>query len=271
MQDDSINQLKAQRDHLTIWLQRNKDAQSIVPVVQKMIDDLNWQIDALSNRPEEAEDVYLEFRPETIARLTGVIPPMPAYDGDQATSFYAATTSGSATVFGFVSRVGDIATPGAQAYSSKYLRSFQELRSSQDRPAEARELLVKLNKPNLLDRFDRAVNTYSSLKAGVAKRTAAASEMRTLIDGLQGILFERATEHQGENMNWEIMSRKLAKGTPGEREEQELLRQKAVRGSIISRLSDVLKDHLAGSATNMDNIWSEVLDHIYVVLSLVKE
>jgi hypothetical protein len=66
------------------------------------------------------------------------------------------------------------------------------------------------------------------------------------------------------------MSRKLSKGLPGGSEEQELLKQKIVRGSLISRLSDVLKDHMTGSVTNLDNIWFEVLDHIYVVLSLVK-
>ncbi len=270
MQDDPINQLKAQKDYLLAWLQRNKDAQGIVPTVQKMIDDLNWQIDALSSRPEESGEIYLEFKPQSIDKLMGVVPPMPAYDANQVSGLYAMTTSGSTGVFGFVSRVGDIATPTAQDYSTKYVRSYQEMRSSQDRPAEVRELLVRLNNPNLLARFDRAVNAYSNFRSGLAERTAAAGEMRTLIDGLQGILLEKARQHQGENMNWEIMSRRLSKGTPGGSEEQELLRQKILRGSLISRLSDVLKDHWAGSVTNLNNIWSEVLDHIYIVLTLVK-
>jgi len=270
MKDDSIDQLKVQRDYLLTWLQRNKDAQAIVPTVQKTIDDLNWQIDALSNRPDEAEEMYLELKPQSIDRLTGVIPPMSVYDVNQASGFYAMTTSGSTGVFSFVSRVGDIVTPTAQGYSNKYVRSYQEMRSSQNRPTEVRELLQRLNNPNLLARFDRAVNTYSSFRAGLAERTATAGEMRTLIDGLQGVLLEKATHHQGENMNWDIMSRKLSKGLPGGSEEQELLKQKIVRGSLISRLSDVLKDHMTGSVTNLDNIWFEVLDHIYVVLSLVK-
>ena len=207
MQDDSIKQLQAQRDYLLTWLQRNKDAQTIVPTIQKMIDDLNWQIDALSNRPEESEEIYLEFKPESIERLTGMIPPMPLYDANQTSSFYAVTTSGSTGVFSFVSRVGDIPTLPTHTYSDKYVRSFQEMRSSQNRPSEVHELLIKLNNPNLLDRFDRAVHTYSNLRAGLAERTAAAVDMRTLIDGLQGVLFERSKQLEGENMMWEIMCR----------------------------------------------------------------
>ena len=48
------------------------------------------------------------------------------------------------------------------------------------------------------------------------------------------------------------------------------LRQKDVRGSLISRLSTVLKDREGGSLTNLDDLWIQVLDHIYVVLELVK-
>jgi hypothetical protein len=42
-----------------------------------------------------------------------------------------------------------------------------------------------------------------------------------------------------------------------------------VRTSLISRLSDIAKDREGGSLTNLDNLWTQISDHIYIVLSLI--
>ena len=103
-------------------------------------------------------------------------------------------------------------------------------------------------------------------KAGTTPKTSTAVEIRTLIDGVKGDLFNLARKWQKENMSWEEMVERLARG---EIEKQELLDQKKVHSSLISRLSDVLKDREGGSITNIENIWIQVLDHLYVLLNLI--
>jgi hypothetical protein len=50
------------------------------------------------------------------------------------------------------------------------------------------------------------------MKSGVGERTAAALEIRTLLDEIQGFLFEKARKQEKETITWNEMSKRLAKG-----------------------------------------------------------
>jgi hypothetical protein len=45
--------------------------------------------------------------------------------------------------------------------------------------------------------------------------------------------------------------------------------QKRVKGPLFSRLAEVLKDREGGSLTNLDTIWTEVIDFLFTVLGLI--
>jgi hypothetical protein len=62
----------------------------------------------------------------------------------------------------------------------------------------------------------------------------------------------------------------LTKGVINGPEYQELLAQETYRATLFSRLSDVLKDREAMSKNNIDNLWTQVLDHIHTILGLLK-
>ena len=70
-------------------------------------------------------------------------------------------------------------------------------------------------------------------------------------------------------MTWEKMSLRLATGEEGGVAHKELERQRSKRSTLYTRLSDIGKDREGGSVTNLDDIWVEVLDHLYVVLGLI--
>ena len=89
------------------------------------------------------------------------------------------------------------------------------------------------------------------------------------MDGMQGDLFEKARGWPEENVTWDEMAKRLSKGQPGGTEYQELIDQGKTRASLISRLSDIAKDREQGSLTNPDNVWTQILDHMYTVLGLV--
>jgi hypothetical protein len=94
--------------------------------------------------------------------------------------------------------------------------------------------------------------------------------MRNLLGGVEGDLFQLARSKDKENMTWELMIERLAKGVPKGHEYRELISQIAFRSTLVSRLSDVLKDREAGSENDIGHLWTQVLDHIHTILGLLK-
>ena len=140
---------------------------------------------------------------------------------------------------------------------------------AQDRPQQVRSLLSKINTPNIFKRFDSAYELYQGFRGGAVNRTAAANEMRNLLWGLKGDLWTKAKKWHNENMSWNTMSARLAINGGQGREHMILDAQERKHTSLLARLADVLKDRESGSITDLNSIWTEVLDHLYTVLGLL--
>ena len=65
------------------------------------------------------------------------------------------------------------------------------------------------------------------------------------------------------------MSPRLAIGGGGGYQHISLENQGRVRSRLLSRLADVLKDREVGSVTNLDTIWTQILDHLFTILRLI--
>lgn len=272
MTSEEIKKLKEKKEYLERWLSQVKKVQETVPDVQKNLEVTRWEIDVLTNQPDEASEIPLTGLTSVLEEESNYwISALPMIDSnsDLVTSAGSISASGTANLYDYVTRVGDIGTPEAVSYSQKYLRLYHELQTTQDRPQIVRNFLEQLNNPQTIERFDRASNTYLATKAGTEQRTTAALEMRNLLDGVKGDLFKMARKHPQDNMTWEKMAERLAKGGSTGTEYQELIRQQENRSALISRLSDILKDREGGSATNLDNVWIQVINHIYTVLGLI--
>jgi len=270
MKKDDIEKLKAKRKYLSDWLERNRKAQEVVPYVHMNLELTEWEIQSLSDLPDEADEIPMPGLSAQISRdykyLTSALPMMPEYKVSSVYNSTAVTTSGSATVYEAISRVSDIDTPVAKNYSQLHLEKYHQLQEAQSRANDVRNLISNFGNQQTLERFDKADKSYSLFKAGTLPRTSAAAEMRTLLDGIKGDLFAKARRWPKENMTWKKMAERLTKS---DIEKDELIAQKKKRASLISRLSDVLKERESGSVTNLEYIWTQVLDHIFVVLNLV--
>ena len=268
-----VQQGKATRDHLKEWLKRHKNAQAALPYVQQNLDRIEWELEALNNRPDEAAEIPLADIETKLVRdhdhLTKALPMMPDYDLSTIVGSTTIATSGSSGVYEYVTKVGDLGTPDTLAYFERYTLTYDELQDAQERPQAVRALIEKLDNSSTLERFDKASNAYFAAKSGTGERTATASEMRTLLDGVQGDLFKKARRWPKENMPWDKMTERLTKGEPGGVEQKELVNQGKTRSKILSRLSDILKDREGSSSTNLNNLWTQLIDHLYVVLGLI--
>jgi hypothetical protein len=268
---EEVANLKIKLAYLLDWMSGLRDANKIVPEVQKQIDLVQWQIEVLENTPSEAEEI--PFNPPSAEKsylLTkSVLPTIPKYQSESIVNLTAGTVSGSTDYYNYTSQVGDLGTPKAFEFSKKYTVLYQNIQQEQDRQNSVKQMIEKLGNTNTVERYDRAVNAYSRYKSEVGERASAAMAIRTLLDGVQGVLFEKARNQPKENMTWGKMGSRLAKIVPDSEKYQEFILQHEVRSKLFSRLSDIGKDRESGAATNLEFVWTQVLDHLYITLSLL--
>ena len=108
------------------------------------------------------------------------------------------------------------------------------------------------------------------MKSGISKRTAVASELRNLLYGIQGELFDLARDSQGERMSWEIMSDRLVKSGVESTEHVVIKQEGLIYDELVGVLSTIAKDREGGNPRNLDDVCTKMLDHIHAVLSLIK-
>ena len=270
---EDIKKLEERSEHLENWLESLRKNQEVVPFVQEIKEQTEWQIRVLQNRPSEASEIPYKGRHDELERENNffyeVFPVLKTSEYISASSATAITSSGTIDVYDYANRIRDLGTQDAIDYGDTIIGEYHKIQESQGRLIEVRSLLDKFGSPNLLERYDRAYNAYMAYESNTGEKTAAANDMRNLLYGLRGELMERARNKPRENMTWEIMSQRLAIGGDGSQQCINLINQKETISSLNQRLSDVLKDRERGSITDLNTIWTELLDHIYTVLRLI--
>jgi hypothetical protein len=272
--EKDIHQYEERKEHLENALDSRLRAQDDIPHIQEELDVTNWQLRALENRPPESSEIPYKSRSDDIEKENQfLIDSYPILDVKGDSTLYASTgsvtASGSPSVYIFVNRVRDLGTPEAIKYGNTYIQEYNQLQLAQGRPERVRMLLEKLNSPNTLERFDRALLGYKKYRSEPKEKIATANHMRNLLYGLQGDLWEHARHSPRETMNWNTMASRLAINGNRGQEYITLASQEAVQSTLISRLSEVLKDREGGSLTDLDSIWVEIQDFIFTVFGLI--
>ena len=267
--EEELDYLHNKLDHTNEWLDRFAQAREAIPEVWIIRDTLRWQYDALNNAPAEAPSsdapVFVASFEEDWQSFTKALPMLPAVDPGLIADTTAASVGSTTVSYDYVLQLGRIDNPVVKAYSQEYVSRYQALQQAKERETRVRTFLED---PRILERFERARNAYYAAKTNTGEITSAALELRTFIDGIQKILFDRARNKPKENMTWEKMSARLTEAAPAKISENELLRQKQVRTSMIQRLSEIAKDRTRTTPSELDALWTELLDHTFVVLGL---
>lgn len=272
MSDDPLQNRISKREYLKTFLDKLSKAQEISPQIYKELDITNWEIDMLSNRPDEAAEIpdkeMREHFSIEMQYLHQALPMIPDYDARMISSSDGISTAGTAISYGYAAHVGDIRTPKAFEFSGHFTAQYQEIQKKYDRPKEIRNLLLRLPSRDNLTRFDSAKVSYIQYKAGIGKKTSAANEMRNFVNGLKGDLFQLVFK-ENENKSWHEMTKRLSKDDPSGYVFREILNQEKPHSDLLSGLADILKDREGGSLTDLDHIWTKILDHTYILLKLI--
>jgi len=252
------------RNYLQAWQERLKKANEVVPAVQEAIEEFDWQIETLNQRPPESHAIATSQIDEqadiAYERITGILPQMPQYDPSIGIQINSIAAAGGTVSFLYIQQVNDMGTPGALDYAKNAFTSYRVLQVSHSRPDRVRNLIVK-KFPTVVSKFDSAKTTYLRCSAGIVPEHNSALEMRTVLDAIKGELFERARSLPKEKMTWEKMSERLVSDL---NRRATLLKQKDIRRTLYDDLSNVLKQR---EVRSIDILWMQTLDHLLVVLT----
>jgi len=267
-----IEIINAKKEYLDELKDRVNSILEVFPLIDKVEDVTNWEQQAFSNLPEEAEEIPTNDLVENLQieydHLVSAFPLPPKYDPSFRGGTIAMTTSGSTIAYEFVGRVGDIGTPDATKYANLFIASFETLQLNQNREEEVRSFIQKFKNAGLSSRYENCIESISQYHLIIkGKKEPVANFIRNLLNGVSGQLFEIARKSPKENMTWEEMAKRLANSPIAV---NIIIRQEKEQSNLLSRTADVLKDRDAGSITNIDNIWVQVLGHLYILANSLK-
>ena len=265
-----MNDPKAARDYLTNWLANFQKASEAVPFVQKAKDTFDWQCEAISQQPKGTESLVL-YNPSSgfamsYGDIPNILPMIPNIDPKAITHVNTIAASGASGTFEQILKIGEIQGEVNYVYYREQSTRYQALQRSQDRINEVQSLVQRHCSANILGQYKRAVTGYYNVKSGSSDASAAALEMRTLLDNIKGELFERARTVPRENMTWDVMVQRVYSGAATTPRHTELLDQGIKRSDLINYLSTVAKRRGGGQPYNFEDLWAMVLDHIYILL-----
>jgi len=262
-----IEIINAKKEHISNIKNKIDNLKMIIPYINKIEAITNWELEAFSNLPKESDEIPTNDLVENLEieydHLLLSLPLQPDYDPTLLGGTISSTTSSSSVAFEYVARVGDLGTPDAVNYSSAYKISYGELQTSQNRVEEVRSFISKFNTPSLSTRFENCLESILQFHiTTMEKRETPANFIRNLINGVKGQLFEIARKVLRENMTWVEMSKRLANSPISE---SVLVHQEIRFTKLLCHTTDVLKDRDLGSQTNIDDIWTQTLDLLYIL------
>lgn len=265
---DELAKLRERRKHLLEWKSRYKSAQQMLPYLDRQLELTELSIQALTDLPEEAQDIpHQDLAPlldQENDRIKFTFGLMPQYDPEDAKNSTNLLVSGStASISVIVSRTLQVGTEAAQTFAYDYSNRLQAIQASQSREATIRDLLNRLPHDAPLKSLDAAQAAFAGWRSQTVEASAAASELRNLIYKLKGELFDLARNQPGENMTWERMAHRLAKGN---QEKEALLRQEKLQLLILPDLSHMAKARTAPLPKKLEYLWSQTLDHVFSIL-----
>ena len=262
---------KARIDYLRTWLERHRSANDIAPSVREALDEAEWEFGVIRDRPSDAANLSTTqldaYSGMALRRVTDSLPMLPIYDASAGLRINSISTSSSSAAFAYVHEVGMIGTPTAIEYSLAKADQYRALQESHQRRLRVRALIQELI-PRAAPRFDAACRAVDQSRIGIAAKSAAASELRNLIDGVQGELMDLARTSPREQLNWEIMSKRLVPASSDMH--GVLLEQGRLRSTLYGDLSHATKLREGERAQPIEDLLARALDHAFTVLAAFK-
>lgn len=274
--NDKAKQLSTEkRKYIEGWLDGARVIVEIAPKVKEIYDTVKWEEDAIHSAPETLSDDLNSSLGGPLERslenIQIALPPIPDFDPEVTIAGTASTVTASGSiVYGQIKRAEGIPDPAIQSWSKGWTQRYEALQESQSKHDEVRKLLLKLG-PEQASEFDEAIESYRLATQGLKSRSDAANDMRNVLNHYKGELRAKATPrsiHPREH--WPTIAKKLSVGGVDSVAYHEILAQEDRWKSLTKRLSDIVHENPSSSNLSLTALYTEFLDHLYIVLSGVQ-
>jgi hypothetical protein len=261
------DKLKQIEDWFSEFLDDVRERNKLVPEITYARDRVRWARTALDSAPDTAGCVSMSPVEEeatfALMQLDTLLPLSPRIDFDQAAlGISSIVSSTSSHVVEYVGDVGRLDSPAAHMYETQQMEYYRELQ----RPGRVRDLINRVM-PMALSRFDAADQACALAGIASMEDTAAAADLRTLLEGVQGELFDLMRRPK-EHMTWPTSIERLVTAASTDTwAHTQLVREQGIHERLRDELSNVLKRRREGE---LAVLWARVLAHLEAVLSAVE-
>lgn len=261
----------AKRVYLADWLDQAKSVQGAVPKVQQQLDLAKWEEEALSDVPSQAANIVpsdvTSSLAEDLETLRQALPEIPQINLVALDVSVATTSTTSTRIYQLADNARHSDDPQICGWGSRYSEKYEILQNQLGREQQVRSLLHNLN-PNLALEFDDAVSEYRAVLAGTTSQPKAGIALRNVIEHYKGEVMNLARQHPKEQkISWEQLSNRLVGNVVVAR--QRFQQQGKKWSDLQQRLSKLAKGHIQLDQSELYSVFTEFIDHLYIVLSLI--
>ena len=255
------------------WLERAKDVHQAVPFIQDAYDQTKWQYDVLASLPTEARDqigdFYLGKLNDSYKYMVDNLPALPPLQMSNVASLSAVTTADSTGTFQIITRVSSFESVQTHDWAVAKASEFRELQGRQNRINSIMSQLSVLDADRAQE-FEKSVEAYKRAVSSTTDLTDAAIKIRNVLEHVKGELFEKAIRRPKEQkIRWPDMAARLAKGGDAGIECRNLKNEENTHKSLHDRLSRIAKNLDKITPEDLNNIFTEFVNHLFTVLNLI--
>jgi len=274
MDPDNLEELQKRREYLMQWQENHSAAKDVAPIIKEQLDYANWAMDSLKEMPtmsgEKGQPDFVNRLEAENAYMRDAIPMIPQYNMVDAYGATAVNTSGYSGMYQYIAGAQDYGKVQVVDWSKTYTNRYREIQETHGKKDRVRSLITQLEDGQLNVRFDDAYKNFVLSQSDEKECIAAANSIRNLLYGIRGKLWERVPHQKNEKFKWEKMVTSLVdQGLLNLQQQQTLNDEQATYDYIISELSPMAKNHGSTTSSLLENVWTQLLDLIYVLLTLI--
>lgn len=184
-------------------------------------------------------------------------------------SFNATFVSGSSDTFSYLNEISPNLPRDQQDRINLQIESYVILQQKQNRISTVKNLLRKLDQ-KLVVELELSEKELQHFKNRTSEVIVPATALRNVLQHFKGQLLLKARNTLKETPNWSAMASRLVITGISSPEHSTLEGQGTTHNQLYNRLSNILKGNLQATSTDMEEIFIEVTDHFYTVLSLIR-
>lgn len=256
-----------------------KNANEVVPVVQKAKETSEWLLQSVNSTPKPASSIFEDPEIEEVQSIDLNIwdkglPKITINPEFITTSGSAASGTASEVVF---TKLVDFRKnpeyPRVASLIEPLIENYMQLQAKHNKPNEIIESFKKIS-TKLAREFEQANQSYMKANSGVLQTNEAAIGMRNVLEHFVGELLELARKVENRQVKnkeqqWLFISEKLATGGVGS-SEYKLLKQKYKNHKEIHKeLTGISKSLVNSSLLKLRVTHTKWVDHLFTSLKLI--